>query len=83
MDVCQMCGEKLKRLQKMLMRGYIAYRSGELSEEAYLAYAKPIDKAIERLEMATLLDTPVLRGSSSPQVHRQESLAESHDRSGE
>ena len=65
------------------MRGYIAYRSGEFSEEEYLAYAKPIDEAIDRLEMATLRDTPVLKGSSSPRVHRQESLTVSRDRSGE
>ena len=74
--------EKLCRLHEMLMLGYTAYREGALSEEAYIAFARPIDKAIEKLEMATLRDTPVLRGSSSPQVRRPENSAVSLDRSG-
>ena len=62
----------LRLLQKMLEEYYGQYRSGEISEKEYLALIKPIDQAIDNLEMATLRDIPALRGSSLPQVRKPE-----------
>ncbi len=55
----------LRLLQKMLEEYYGQYRAGEISEKEYLILIKPIDEAIDNLEMATLLDIPALRESSS------------------
>lgn len=38
---------------------FASYRSGTLTKEEYLAYIKPLDKAISDLEMATLQGTQV------------------------
>ncbi len=54
----------LQQLQKMLMDEYLSYREGTISEKEYLIRIKPIDKAIDNLEMATLRDTPALKESS-------------------
>ena len=54
----------LYQFQKELEIQYRRYRSGKISEKEYLARIKPIDRAISVLEMATLQDNPVLRGSS-------------------
>jgi hypothetical protein len=56
--------DPLKLLQKMLEEYYRQYRSGEISEKEYCIRAKPLDEEIGRLEMSTLRDTPVLKGSS-------------------
>ena len=62
----------LQQLQKMLMDEYLSYREGTISEKEYLIRAKPIDEAIDNLEMATLRGIPALRGSSLPHTHMQE-----------
>ena len=54
----------LQLMQKMLEEYYKQYTSGEITENEYLIRIKPIDKEIDRLEMATLQDIPVWRGSS-------------------
>ncbi len=54
----------LKLMQKMLEENYKQYTSGEITEKEYLARVKPIDKAIGKLEMATLQGTPVLQVAS-------------------
>ena len=54
----------LRLLQKMLEEYYSQYRSGEITEKEYLILIKPIDQAIDNLEMATLRDIPALRESS-------------------
>ena len=47
----------------MLEENYNQYISGEISQKEYLIRIKPIDEEIGNLEMATLQDTFVLRGS--------------------
>ena len=43
---------------------FSCYRAGKLTQEQYLAYMKPLDKAISELEMLTLKDNPVLKKAS-------------------
>ena len=58
----------LQIMQKMLEENYTLYRSGTISEYEYLVRIKPIDKEIGKLEMSTLLDNLVLKGSSSGHI---------------
>ena len=55
----------LRLLQKMLEEYYGQYRSGEITEKEYLILIKPIDQAIDNLEMATLQDIPVWKEAFS------------------
>lgn len=55
--------KKLYLLQKKLKAEYYAYRQGFISEKEYCNRAKPIDKEIEKLEMATLQGSLVWQGS--------------------
>ena len=55
----------LKLMQKMLEENYKQYITGEITEKEYLIRIKPIDQAIDKLEISTLQDTPALKGSSS------------------
>ena len=64
--------KELHQLHKKLEAAYRSYREGAISEKEYCSRAKPIDEAIGRLEMATLLDTLVLKGSSLSPSHRPE-----------
>jgi len=54
---------KLHLLQKKLESEYHLYRQGFISEKEYCSRAKPIDKEIDKLEMATLQGTPVWQES--------------------
>ena len=54
---------KLYLLQKKLQSEYQSYRQGFISEQEYCIRARPIDKEIGELEIATLLGTPVLKES--------------------
>ena len=54
---------KLYLLQKKLEAEYQNYKQGSISEKEYCSRAKPIDSAIGKLEIATLLGTPVLKES--------------------
>ena len=63
----------LQQKQKMLMKEYISYRQGLISEKEYCIRVKPIDKAISNLEMASLQDTLALKGSSLLLSQKQES----------
>ena len=56
--------DKLYHLQKQLKSEYDFYKSGTISEKQYLALIKPIDQAIDNIEMSTLRDNPVLKESS-------------------
>ena len=69
----QHMSQNLYHLHKRLELAYKWYKNGIISEEEYLAFIKPIDQAIDGLEMSTLLDSPVLRGSSSLLSHMPES----------
>jgi len=53
----------LKRRQRMLEEQYRFYRMGIITEEEYLKRAKPLDKAINALEMATLRGMSVVKRS--------------------
>ena len=55
----------LIKLYRKLENEYYIYRQGHISEKEYLDRIRPIDQAIDKLEMATLQDSPVLKGSSS------------------
>lgn len=55
----------LKNLQKLLEENYRQYKLGEITEKEYIIKAKPIDQAIDKIEMAILLqDTLALKESS-------------------
>ena len=53
----------LKRRQRRLEEQYRFYRMGIITEEEYLKRAKPLDKAISALEMATLRDKTAVKRS--------------------
>jgi len=57
--------KKLYLLQKKLEAEYHSYRQGFISEKEYCSRAKPIDKEIDKLEMATLQGSLVWQGSFS------------------
>jgi len=65
--------DPLKMMQKMLMENYALYRSGEITVNEYLIRIKPIDAEIQKLELATLPDTLVLKESFSLHSHRLKS----------
>lgn len=69
----QLTSQNLDHLHKRLELAYKWYKNGIISEEDYLVCIKPIDQAIDSLEMFTLLDTPVYQGLSSPLSHMPES----------
>ena len=54
----------LKLMQKMLSVNYDLYKAGVITQSEYIERIKPIDKAIDKLEMATLRDTLALKGAS-------------------
>ena len=60
-------------LQNMSMQLYTRYRTGLLTQKEYLNLIKPLDEAIDRLELQTLSrylqGTPVLKISSSKHLH--------------
>ena len=65
--------DKLLDLKKIAIKLYFRYRSDLLSLEEYLSLVKPIDDAIDKLEMQPLInylqDTPVCEISSLKQLH--------------
>ena len=61
---------KLTTLRNRLTQEYHAYIKGFISQKEYLKKIKPIDKEIGEIEMSTLQDNPVLKGSSL-QLSRQ------------
>ena len=64
--------EELGRLYNDLMREYIAYREGDISQEEYLLRAKPIDRRIAEMEMSTLQGNFALTESFLQHVLKQE-----------
>ena len=56
--------QKLDYLHKRLELVYLKYKEYQISEKQYLALIKPIDQAIDNIEMSTLQDNPVLKESS-------------------
>ncbi len=64
---------KLLQLHRELKKEYYLYKHGNISEKEYLDRARPIDLAIDNIEMSTLQDTLALKGSSLLLSHKQES----------
>ena len=64
--------KKLSQLQKILEEHYRHYKLGKITEKEYLTRVKPIDQQIGELEMATLQDTPALKGTSLLHFQMQE-----------
>ena len=64
---------KLTILRNKLTQEYHAYREGFISQQEYLKRIKPIDQAIDNIEMSTLQGTLALRGSSSQLSQQPES----------
>jgi hypothetical protein len=56
--------KKLQQLHGQLESIYHFYKRGAISEKQYLTLIKPIDQAIDNIEMSTLRDNPVLKESS-------------------
>ena len=50
--------EILSNLQRSLATEYLSYKQGLISEQEYLARARPIDMEISKLEISTLQGTP-------------------------
>jgi Ca2+-binding EF-hand superfamily protein len=48
------------------------YREGKITKEEYLAYMKPLDKAISELEMATLEFDHISKKASSQHFQKPE-----------
>ena len=69
--------EQLRDLHKKLMRDYMAYKEGEITQKEYLIRANTIDREIEKMEVSTLPGTSALKGSfllhSQKQEHSKES----------
>lgn len=65
--------KRLLSLQKQLMREYISYKEGDITEEEYLTRAKPIDLKISTLEMSILRDTLGLKESFLPHIQKPKS----------
>ena len=65
--------DALLDLKKMAMKLYCRYRSNLLSIEEYLSLMRPIDNAIDKLEMQPLLnsleDNPAYEISFLKQLH--------------
>lgn len=61
---------ELLQLRKRLTSEYLLYKQGLIGKKEYCLRAKPIDEAIDKLEMAILQDTLALKGSSLPHSHR-------------
>ncbi len=55
--------EELGVLHRSLMREYIAYKQGDITQKEYLIRVKPLDIEIGKLEMATLQGNLVLQES--------------------
>lgn len=47
--------DELKILRRVLMNQYLLYKKGLISEQEYCTRSKPIDQAIDKIEMAILL----------------------------
>lgn len=66
--------EKLTALQQKMQELYSLFQLGTITEGEYLLKIKPIDQAIDNIEMSTLLEGyPVLKRSFSSLSHKLES----------
>ncbi len=65
--------QQLFSLQKQLMREYLYYKQGDITEEEYRIRAKPIDIGISTLEMSILRDTLGLKEAFLPHIQKPKS----------
>jgi hypothetical protein len=63
------CTMTLKQLHQVMYECYTLFQMGLLSEKEYLAAIKPLDMAIDTLEMSTLKEFLVLREASLAHFH--------------
>jgi hypothetical protein len=58
---------RLYELNEKRMRLFERYEKGELSKKEYLRLVRPLDEAVDRLEMACIIGRPVSeKGPSGP-----------------
>jgi hypothetical protein len=62
----------LKKLQLKREDLYRKYRNNAMTEKEYLAAIKPLDEAIDDLEMSAMMDDPVLRKAFLSHFQKQE-----------
>lgn len=53
--------DELALLRKILMREYLLYQEGKISEKEYCIRTKPVDRAIGDIEMSILQDRLVYK----------------------
>ena len=64
---CKEIRMQLYELNEKRMRLFARYEKGELSKKEYLRLVRPLDEAVDRLEMACLTDRPASeKGPSGP-----------------
>jgi len=71
----------LKRLHEVLEEQYSQYRREVIDESAYLEAIRPIDREIEKVEMAMFQGSFSLTKSSLEHTRKQEKSQFSHDTS--
>jgi hypothetical protein len=59
----------LEQLHKMMYECYILFQTGRIGEKEYLSAIKPLDKAIDAMEMVTLKGYLVWKEASSIPCH--------------
>ena len=63
---------KLSYLHHEMQQYYVLFQLGFMSEKEYLTVIKPLDEAIDALEMSTLKEYLVLKEASSVLSHLPE-----------
>ena len=61
---------KLSVFRSRLMQEYDTYMEGLISQQEYLKRIKPIDQAIDNIEMSTLQGNLALPTTSSERLHK-------------
>jgi hypothetical protein len=67
--VCRRYRSTLEHLHQTMQNHYVLFQSGFISEKEYLSAIKPLDKAIDTMEMSTLKEFLVLREASLAHFH--------------
>jgi len=65
----------LAHLQHKMQQYYLLFQLGLMNEKEYLSAIKPLDKAIDTLEMSILKEYLVLKEASSTPFHVPEKQA--------
>jgi len=70
--VCRSYRSTLGDLHQAMQNHYTLFQSGFINEKEYLSAIKPIDTAIDAMEMSTLKEYLVLKESSLKHFHVRE-----------